>query len=105
MVDAGGDRTLWFFAPDHQLAYTKPDLQIDVHRSGGNEQVIEVTSTHLVRDLSMLADRLHPDASVDRQLLTLLPGERTSWRVFDAPDVDDGPVSRGSMWSANRLVR
>jgi beta-mannosidase len=62
-----------------------------VARSGGYDVVVRAQT--LVRELCLLADRVAPDAEVDEQLVTLLPGETAVLRV-DLPHLDrgaDGP--------------
>ncbi|WP_036330536.1 hypothetical protein, partial [Microbacterium sp. Cr-K20] len=46
----------------------------------------------LVRDLTLLVDRLSPDARVDRGLVTLLPGERTVFRIDGVAELDAATV-------------
>ena len=49
-----------------------------------------MTARTFVRDLTLFADRLDPTATVDQQLVTLLPGETVTLRVtgtaLPAPD-------------------
>jgi len=70
--------------------------------------VVEVTATarSLVRDLSLQADRLAATASVDRGLVTLLPGESATFLVSGVPE--DVALDQVTGWpvlsSANDLV-
>jgi beta-mannosidase len=48
---------------------------------------VTVTARTILRDLVLQADRLDPSAEVDRALVTLLPGESTTFRV-----TADGPL-------------
>jgi beta-mannosidase len=66
---------------------------------------VSVTAHALVRDLAVLADKVHPDAVVDDMLITLLPGESVVFTVTSAAEFDptlllDSKVLR----SANQLV-
>ena len=54
-------------------------------REGG--ATVTVTAANLVTDLCLFADRLHPTAVVDSQLVHLLPGESHSFEI-DCADVD-----------------
>ncbi|GAA3939813.1 glycoside hydrolase family 2 protein [Microbacterium soli] len=52
---------------------------------------VTVSARSYVRDLFVLADRGHPDASVDTGLVTLLPGERCDFTVTGVPpQIDPG---------------
>lgn len=104
VATAGAERGLWFFAEPRDSALAAAELEFSVARDG-SAFVVEVTSRGLVRDLTLLVDRLSPDASVDRGLVTLLPGESAEFRVsgvadLDADAVTDPLVAR----SANQLV-
>ena len=99
------DGALWFFAPDRDLAYGEPDLDLTVSRDG-SDVLLTASATTLVRDLAVFADRVDPDASADECLVTLLPNERRTIRVRGVPpgrehDLTTAPVLR----SANDLVR
>nr|WP_246301425.1 sugar-binding domain-containing protein [Microbacterium immunditiarum] len=104
VATAGAERGLWYFAEPRDSALTAAQLEFSVARDGG-EFIVGVTSRGLVRDLTLLVDRLSPDATIDRGLVTLLPGESTEFRVsgmedLDADAVADPLVAR----SANQLV-
>ncbi|MFF1572523.1 glycoside hydrolase family 2 TIM barrel-domain containing protein [Leifsonia sp. NPDC058292] len=68
--------------------------------------IVTVTARSYVRDVTVLADRAHPSASVDRSLVTLLPGETAVFRL-----TGDGPIDAADALSplvlrhANQLVR
>ena len=46
----------------------------------------------LVRDLTLLVDRIATDATVDTGLVTLLPGERTTFGVAGIDSLDPADV-------------
>jgi beta-mannosidase len=50
--------------------------------------VVRVTASTLVRELCLFPDRLAPDASVDRMLVTLLPEETAELRVSSRGPLD-----------------
>ncbi|MFF5232507.1 glycoside hydrolase family 2 protein [Dactylosporangium sp. NPDC000521] len=100
------DRAVWFFAEDVDLAYPAAAVDVAVRPFDGGADV-EITARTLVRDLTLFADRLSPAATVDDQLVTLLPGASVTLRVTgpDLPAPDDpawrtAPVLR----TANDLV-
>ena len=70
----------WFFAPDHELKLAADAIEATVEAKDGGYHV-HVTAKSLVRDLCLLIDIVSPDAEVDRQMITLLPGETQTFRV------------------------
>jgi len=97
VVDGGdADRALWFFAEDVDLAYPAPAFDT-VLRPG---LFVEITARTLLRDLTLFADRVSPDATVDQQLRTLLPGESAVFHVTGhVPSVDP------AVWSSAPVLR
>ncbi|HVX46396.1 MAG TPA: hypothetical protein VHC49_21060 [Mycobacteriales bacterium] len=71
----------WFFAPDRELAYPRPDVDVAVAGTS-----VTVTARTLVRDLALFVDRVAPAATVDDMLITLLPGESHEFRLSEALD-------------------
>jgi beta-mannosidase len=104
VADGDGDRALWFFAEDEDLAYPPATLEVTVHRTPDGVD-LHITAHTLARDLTVFPDRVDPAATVDRQLLTLLPGESTILHVrgtdtTDAATWSTAPVLR----TANDLI-
>jgi len=97
---------LWFFAADRDLEYERTALDVTQARRPDGFVEVTVTARALVRDLSLQADRLAPTASVDRGLVTLLPGESAMFLVSGVPvdavldDIAGWPV----LSAANDLV-
>ncbi|TMR99296.1 hypothetical protein [Nonomuraea basaltis] len=52
-----------------------------------------VTAISVLRELAIFPDRLDPDATVDDQLVTLLPGESAVFHVTTARDLDAGALT------------
>lgn len=73
-------RAVAFFAEEVELSLPQASYHVAV-QPADDGVVVEVTAHTLLRDLTLLADRLAPDAVVDEQLITLLPGETTQIRV------------------------
>ncbi|SFK27073.1 beta-mannosidase [Cellulomonas sp. KH9] len=66
---------------------------------------VEVTARSLVRDLTLLVDRLDPAASVDEALVTLPAGARATFRVRTAATLDPAAlVAAPVLRSANDVV-
>ncbi|BBA95318.1 putative beta-mannosidase [Actinacidiphila reveromycinica] len=80
-------RAYWFPSRDKDFAYPAPrwDLDLVVRTDGPQDAVpaveVTVTARTLLRDLLLQADRLAPDATADRGLTTLLPGESATITV------------------------
>jgi len=88
LVAEGGDlRALHFFAPDKVLRYPAARLHTALDRRGEAVR-LRLEARTLVRDLTVLPDRLHPEATVDDALITLLPGEAHVFTLRIPVDVD-----------------
>ena len=74
-------RSFWYFAVDRDLEY--PEAQLATEEVGATDTgvVLTVRAGSFVRDLTLFVDRLAPDAVVDDGLVTLLPGERTTFTI------------------------
>jgi beta-mannosidase len=95
-----GVRGLWFFAEPRDSELPPAALDVSVGAGG----VVTVTASTVVRDLTLLVDKISPDARVDRGLVSLLPGERAIFVVSGAP-IDAASISDPSVLrSANQLV-
>jgi beta-mannosidase len=70
---------------DRQLIRPRWDVAVGVDGSAIN---VAVTARTLIRDLCLFADHVDPDAVVDDQLITLLPGETHRFEVRSAGRVD-----------------
>jgi beta-mannosidase len=78
VVALGKERALWFFAEYRDSRLSSPRLHTDVVPVDGGYR-LTVTAENLVRDVAVLADKVHPGASVDDMLVTLLPGESAAF--------------------------
>ena len=82
VADSEAGRALWFFADDAGLAYPRPVTDVQVRDApDGSGLLVEVTARTFVRDLSLFVDRIDPAATIDQQLVTLLPGESVTLQV------------------------
>ena len=100
VAQAGAHRAVRPFAEDVESRLELPSLEVTaVALPGGWE--VSVTTDVLVRDLSLLVDRLDPAATVDDMLVTLLPGETTTFRV----SLPDGVVLDESAFQDSRVLR
>jgi len=76
----GAERATWWFVDDHQVIGPPASWEASASAVPGG-LVVRVTARTVVRELCLFPDRLDPDASVDRMLLTLRPGETVELRV------------------------
>jgi beta-mannosidase len=80
----------WFFERDKDLAYPAASFTATAIRNE-DDVLVTVTAETLLRDLCLFADRVDPAATVDEQLVTLLPGETYTFRVSGLPA--DAPLT------------
>ncbi|HEY0000832.1 MAG TPA: glycoside hydrolase family 2 TIM barrel-domain containing protein [Actinoplanes sp.] len=87
VADADELRTTHLFAEDFDLAY-QPDAvsATAVPFEGGYS--VTVTATSFARDVTLLVDRVAPDAVADDMLIDLLPGDSHTFTVSTAATVD-----------------
>ncbi|SDK89145.1 beta-mannosidase [Nonomuraea maritima] len=80
-------RAVSCYANDTAVAYPQAVWEASVERVGSGYRVT-VTAVTVLRELALFPDRLDPDAVVDDQLVTLLPGESAVFHVTTASDLD-----------------
>ncbi|MGN6445902.1 glycoside hydrolase family 2 protein [Amnibacterium sp.] len=86
---------------DQALDATPLDAVVERVEDG---YLVSVAAHAYVRDVTLLVDRVDPAATVDRGLVTLLPGERTAFRVrCDAVADPDAFTRAPVLRSANDL--
>jgi beta-mannosidase len=100
----GAVRALWHFAEYRDQDLEAADFLAEAEpREDGT--LLRITARTLLRDVTVLADKLDPVATVDRALVTLLPGESAEFRIrttqpLTVSDLSDRRVLR----CANQLV-
>ncbi|MDR7188953.1 beta-mannosidase [Microbacterium sp. BE35] len=101
LVVAGvdGARGFWFFAEPRDSALGAAQVDVRTEPVAGGTRVTLTAST-LVRDLTLLVDKVDPDAVASDALVTLLPGESTTLVVRH-----DGDVLAASVLSDPRVLR
>ncbi len=77
------NRAFWYFASDKDLQYPTPEYETELTPSH-NGFKLAITATSFLRDVCVFADRLDHDATVDAQLITLLPGESHEFEITTA---------------------
>ncbi|HET8661884.1 MAG TPA: glycoside hydrolase family 2 protein [Micromonosporaceae bacterium] len=96
LAQADGERAWWFFAEDRDLAYpaagydaaVAPGAAVTPDAVSTPGALVTVTARALLRDLTLFPDRLDPSATVDRALVTLLPGESVTFVVTSSLPLD-----------------
>ncbi len=88
---AGGERAFWWFAPDKHAPMPTPRFEAKAADDGRS---VTVTARTLVRDLCLLADRLHPSAEADDACVTLLPGESVTFTIDTPVALDPEALTR-----------
>ncbi|MEU6711210.1 glycoside hydrolase family 2 protein [Nonomuraea sp. NPDC046802] len=91
-VELGGKRGLFVLAEDTAVAYPPAAFTAKVERANGG-LAVTVTATTVLRELALFPDRLDPAATVDDQLVTLLPGESVTFHVATEHDLDPAALT------------
>ncbi|MFT4259904.1 glycoside hydrolase family 2 protein [Microbacterium sp.] len=104
VAEIGDVRGFWFFVEPRESALAAAEVSVDTAVVDGGAEV-RVTAESLVRDLSLLPDRVHPDAYTEDGLITLLPGETATFLVRHPQGIDpSGFASSAVVRTANELV-
>ncbi|WP_291377832.1 hypothetical protein [Demequina sp.] len=108
VADAAGLRAVKWLRDDAELpvAPTRVDVSVDATQSPEGRVVVKVEAGDMVRDLSLLAERLPAltDAVVDRQLRTLLPGEVAAFCVSGSGVADISALEWSSVLAASTVL-
>ncbi|MEV5327066.1 glycoside hydrolase family 2 protein [Nonomuraea sp. N2-4H] len=86
-AELDGHRALFPAAEDPAMGYPPAEFTATVDREPGG-YAVTVTAATVVRELALFPDRLDPAASVDEQLVTLLPGESVTFHVATEAELD-----------------
>ncbi|PKI91069.1 beta-mannosidase [Actinomycetales bacterium SN12] len=104
VAEADGVRGVRFFAEprDSQLPAAQYTTELTPVQ-GGTE--VRITAQSLLKDLTLLVDRAHPDAVTHEGLITLLPGETATFTVRHPADADPAALLAPEVIrTANELV-
>lgn len=103
LVEAGDQRTWWFFAPDRDIPWPAADFTTEVTVDGPVVR-LAVTARTILRSLTAFPDRLAPSAEPDRADVTLLPGESAVFTIrTDEPLDEKQLVSRPVLRCVNDI--
>lgn len=108
VADMDWRRAVWTPAPDKDMRWQEARYRTTYtpftsDEGDGLDLIVEAES--LVRDLLVQPDRVAPAGTVDRGFMTLLPGERVSYRLHGVTE-EDVPALRAApvMWSLERVL-
>ncbi|MEP6796707.1 MAG: glycoside hydrolase family 2 protein [Lapillicoccus sp.] len=105
LAEADELRALWFFDEDLRLDLVDSWKTTSAERSADG-YTVHVTAEGLQRDVCLLVDKIDPSATVDDQLVTLLPGESHTFQVRSAAMADPAAfLAPRVLRSGNQLVR
>ncbi|MEU8182178.1 glycoside hydrolase family 2 protein [Micromonospora sp. NPDC049047] len=107
VAEAGdtAERALWFFAEDRDVDWPAAVWDATVEPVDGGQRV-RVTAGTVLRDLVLFPDRLDGSATVDAALVTVLPGESTTFTVRASGPLDPAALtSRPVLRCVNDIER
>ena len=87
VAETGQDRVVRFFVEDPEVAFPRAAFTTTTSKTRDGWQVRVVADT-LLRELAIFPDRLDPAATVDDQLVTVLPGESVTFTVTTTADIN-----------------
>jgi beta-mannosidase len=93
IVADGSTRAFWFFDFDRNLRYPSPEFDATIARDGDQHQ-LTIRAKTLLRDLILNSDRVDPDAVVNEQIVTLLPGESFTFVIHSKQDLTAEQLTR-----------
>jgi len=105
VADMDWRRAVWTPAPDKDMRWQPAQYRTSFEPVGDDGVELVVEAESLVRDLLVQPDRVAPEGTVDRGFMTLLPGERVSFRLHGVTTADiaalaDAPV----LWTLDRVL-
>ncbi|MCG2802383.1 MAG: glycoside hydrolase family 2 protein [Cellulomonas sp.] len=100
VATAGAVRAVTAGREDKELPAREPQYWVSCEPGRGQVRVV-IGARSLLREATLLVDRIDPDAWADQNLLTLLPGESAVWTVWTArPEAFDEAAVRAVLRTA-----
>jgi len=93
VADMDWRRAVWTPAPDKDMRWQPAQYRTSFEPVGDDGVELVVEAESLVRDLLVQPDRVSPAGTVDRGFMTLLPGERVSFRLHGVTAADAGALT------------
>lgn len=104
VVEFGSERATWFYSEYRDSDLEAPHYSSHVNKTGSG-YAVTITAQNLIRDLTLLVDKVDRRARVDDMMLTLLPGESATFAVTtNAVLSPEDLVSPSVLRTANQLV-
>ncbi|SFI66322.1 MULTISPECIES: glycoside hydrolase family 2 protein [Microbacterium] len=105
VVDTGDARGTWYFAEPRDSALPAQQVSVAVEPAPGGS-IVTLTAHAFARDLTLLVDKVSPDAQATDALITLLAGESATVFVRHGGDTLDSAALADPrvLRSANQLV-
>lgn len=104
VVEYGGQRATWFYSEYRDSDLETPRYSSEVTRTDSGHAVT-ITAENLIRDLTLLVDKIDRHAVVDDMMVTLLPRESVTFTVVsEAALSPEDLVSTHVLRTANQLV-
>jgi beta-mannosidase len=103
VVAHGATPAMWYFGPDKHIRYAGGHCFGEIERAG-DEHRVTIHARTLLRDIIFAVDRIDPDATIDDNCFTLLPGETRTLTIRSKRAIDrDALLSPPVCQSANRF--
>lgn len=104
VVEVGDRRAVWFYGKDAWLSLPAATFEVSCTSVGEDATEVVLRSTTIVRDLHLDVHRLAAEASIDRNLVTLLPGDVFRATIRGVGGLDEARLrSAGVIRTANGL--
>ncbi len=104
VAECGSHRAFWFYGKDAWLSLPESAFDLSCTSTSDTSAEVVLEARTVLRDLHLDVHRLHPNASIDRNLVTLLPGDILRATIADAGPIDVGALLRpGVIRTANDL--
>ena len=98
-------RATYFFVVDKELAYPQPQFASALKKTADGFE-LTIDSKVLLRDVLIQVDRLDPNALIDDNLITILPGEPRVFVIRSDQDLTVEQLTEPPVFnSANRFGR
>jgi beta-mannosidase len=103
VAEINGHKTFWFFEEYKNSKLERPALDIEVTGEIGS-QIVSVRSRNLVRDLTLLVDKIDPGARISSGMVTLEAGDSFDFEVSGPAQIQLHDLTDSVIRTANELV-
>ena len=104
LVETADHRAVWFYGKDAWLTLPEAEYEIECDVRADDATEVVFTARTIVRDLHVDVSRLRSEASIDRNLVTMMPGDSFRAVVRGVPGLSEAQMrSPGVIRTANEL--